>query len=337
MTNNLEAGKVLVTGADGFIGSHLVDALLEMNISVRALAHYNSFGHSGWLDTFPADKRRSVEIVHGDIRDQGCVSSAMQGIHTVFHLAALIAIPYSYRAAESYIDTNVKGTLNVLEAARRLGTRRIVHTSTSEVYGTAQQVPIPETHPLNPQSPYAASKAAADHLALSYQKSFDLPVAVVRPFNTFGPRQSARAVIPTVITQIANGANRVQLGALTPTRDFSYVGDTCQGFIAVAESDRTVGRVVNLGSGFEISIAETAALIAEVMGKDIVVEADPNRLRPEASEVERLFSDASLVGELTGWRPTHGGKDGFRIGLEKTARWFLDPKNLEWYPDGYQI
>ncbi len=332
----IQSHRVLVTGADGFIGSHLVEALLARGAAVRALVQYNSFGRCGWLDHLPAAARAGVEVVAGDVRDRTQMRSLVQGCGVVFHLAALIAIPYSYAAPDSYIDTNVKGTLNLLEAAREHGVARFVQTSTSEVYGTARSVPITEEHPWQAQSPYAASKAAADHLALSYRLSFGLPVAVVRPFNTYGPRQSARAVIPTVITQIAAGRNVIRLGDLRPTRDFTFVADTCAGFIAIAEAEAAVGEVTNLGSGFDISVGDTAALIAELMGAQVAIEHDPDRLRPPDSEVERLHAGIAKAARLAGWRPDHGGPEGFRRGLARTIEWFSDPANLALYPEGYQ-
>lgn len=329
--------RVLVTGADGFIGSHLVEALHDSGADVRAFVQYNSFGRWGWLDSLPETKRKDIDVVLGDVRDRGSVREAMRGCQVVLHLAALIAIPYSYQAPQSYIDTNVTGTLNVLEAARDLGVQRVVHTSTSEVYGTARYVPIDEGHPLQAQSPYAASKAAADHLALSYQRSFGLPVVVVRPFNTYGPRQSTRAVIPTVITQIAGGADRIRLGALHPTRDFTFVADTVAGFITMAACDSAVGEVVNIGSGFEISVGNMVALVAKLMERPVVVETASERMRPADSEVERLFADVAKVGSLSGWSPLFGGIAGFSRGLERTIAWFSDPMNLAHYRQGYQV
>tara|TARA_R110001592_G_scaffold17919_7_gene74956 strand:+ start:2893 stop:3903 length:1011 start_codon:yes stop_codon:yes gene_type:complete len=330
-------GPVLVTGADGFIGSHLVETLLEQGREVRALALYNSFGSTGWLETIPKELRGGLQIELGDIRDRSCVVGMAKGASAILHLAALIAIPYSYRAPESYIDTNVTGTLNVLEAARLWETERVVCTSTSEIYGSAQFVPITEEHPVNPQSPYAASKAAADHLALSYEKSFGLPVSVLRPFNTYGPRQSARAVIPTIITQLARGAEEIRLGATSPTRDFTFVRDTAQGFVSAMTADAAIGRVTNIGSGFEISIGETAAAIGRVMGRNVEIVSDEQRMRPDASEVERLFAGVAVAEGSLGWAPAHGGRDGFDKGLEKTIEWFTDPANLARYPEGYQV
>jgi NAD dependent epimerase/dehydratase len=326
--------KTLVTGADGFIGSHLTEELVRRGHEVRAFVYYNSFGHWGWLDESPEDIRREVEIFAGDVRDPHGVRTAMQGCNTVLHLAALIGIPYSYHSPDAYVDTNVRGTLNVVQAARELGVEKVVHTSTSEVYGTAQYVPIDESHPLQGQSPYSATKIGADQIALSFYRSFETPVTVARPFNTFGPRQSARAVIPTVITQIANGERTLRLGALHPTRDFSYVKDTVSGFIAMAGSDRVLGEEVNLGSNFEISINDTVALIAEAMGVEIEITTDEQRLRPKKSEVERLWSDNRKARELLGWQPEYGQRDGFRRALAETAAWFGDPANLARYKHG---
>lgn len=329
-----DLGRVLITGADGFIGSHLTETLLRGGADVRAFVLYNSLGSRGWLDTLPAELQGGLEVVSGDIRDAGMVRAAVQGCDTVMHLAALIAIPYSYHAPESYMDTNVRGTLNVLQAAREAGVRKVVHTSTSEVYGTAQYVPIDEAHPLQAQSPYAASKIAADQFALSFYRSFETPVAVVRPFNTYGPRQSARAVIPTIITQIASGQRVIKLGALTPTRDFNFVADTVAGFIAVARGEAATGDVINIGSNFEVSIGDTARLIADVMNEEVEVVCDEARLRPEASEVERLWADRSKAERLLGWTPEYGGVSGFRRGLAETAAWFTDAGNLRHYRAG---
>ena len=326
--------RALVTGADGFIGSHLVEALLAEGRPVRAFCQYNSIGSHGWLDTLQADPGADLELVLGDIRDPLCVREAMRGCSTVFHLAALIAIPYSYVAPSSYVDTNIHGTLNVVQAARDLGLERVIHTSTSETYGSAQFVPITEDHPLVGQSPYAASKIGADQLALSYWRSFETPVVVLRPFNTYGPRQSARAVIPTIITQIATGQRSIRLGALTPTRDFNFVSDTCAAFLAVERSGGVVGQVLNAANSFEISIGDTAALIAEVMGVEITIATEGERLRPEGSEVNRLFGDSTRLRQLTGWEPAYGGREGFRRGLAATAAWFADPAHLGRYRPG---
>ena len=330
-------GRVLVTGADGFIGSHLVEALVAEGAAVRALVQYNSFGHWGWLDTVPEPTRRAIEVVAGDVRDRGCVREAVAGCTVIFHLAALIAIPYSYRAAESYLDTNIRGTLALLEAAREGNVTKFVQTSTSEVYGSARRVPIDEEHPLQAQSPYAASKVAADQLALSFHRSFGLPVAVIRPFNTYGPRQSARAVIPTIITQLAAGARRLSLGALTPTRDFSFVANTVSGFLAVAAHPASVGEVINIGSGFEITIGDTARLIAGLMGREVDIVSEAERLRPPGSEVERLYAGLDKAARLIGWQPHEPGVEGFRRGVARTIDWFSDPGNLARYRGRYQV
>jgi len=323
--------RVLVTGADGFIGSHLVEHLMRQGHAVRSFVYYNSFNSWGWLDASPPDIHKDLDVFAGDIRDPHGVRAAMGGCDAVLHLAALIAIPYSYHSPDTYVDTNVKGTLNVLQAARDLGVAKVVHTSTSEVYGTARFVPITEDHPLQGQSPYSATKIGADQLALSFHLSFDTPVAVLRPFNTYGPRQSARAVIPTIISQIAAGARRVQLGALHPTRDFSFVTDTARAFEAVLLSEAAVGQVLNAGSGFEVSIGDTARLIAAVMDAAIEICCDEQRLRPAKSEVERLFADNSRLRATTGWSPAYGGADGFRRGLAETVAWFTAPGNLGRY------
>jgi dTDP-glucose 4,6-dehydratase len=323
--------KILVTGADGFIGSHLVEALIERGYDTRAFVLYNSFGSWGWLDAVRKEVRDSLDVFAGDIRDPYGVKAAMQGCDTVLHLAALIAIPYSYHSPDTYIDTNVKGTLNVVQAARELGLEKVVHTSTSEVYGTAQFIPITEAHPLQGQSPYSASKIGADQVAWSFYASFDTPVAIIRPFNTYGPRQSARAVIPTIITQIANGQRRIKLGALKPTRDFNYISDTVRGFIAAAESDASVGEVINVGSGFEISIGDLAHLIAEAMAVEIEIETDGVRMRPARSEVERLLACNEKAADLLGWRPEFGSREGLIRGIHATADWFTDPANLDRY------
>jgi NAD dependent epimerase/dehydratase len=334
----LDGKKILVTGADGFIGSHLAEHLVRLGHDVKAFVYYNSFGSRGWLDHVPQDVAAGMEFFAGDIRDPHGVREAMRGCDVVLHLAALIAIPYSYHSPDTYVDTNVKGTLNVVQAARELGVERVVHTSTSEVYGTARYVPIDEAHPLQGQSPYSATKIGADHMALSFHAAFNTPVAVIRPFNTYGPRQSARAVIPTVITQIESGLRSIKLGALSPTRDFNYISDTVRGFVAVAEADACVGEVVNVGSGFEVSIGDTAALIAEVMGVDIEIVTDGQRMRPEKSEVNRLFAGNAKVRELAGWEPEFGGLEGFRLGLAKTAEWFSNPENVRGYKaDIYNI
>lgn len=330
----LQGKRILVTGAAGFIGSHLTEHLLRQGHEVRAFVRYNSSNSWGWLDTLPRELKTGMDVFAGDIRDPNGVRQAVKGCDVVLHLAALIAIPYSYHSPDTYVDTNIKGTLNILQAARELGVERVVHTSTSECYGTAQQVPIAEAHPLQPQSPYSATKIAADQLALSFHYSFGTPVAIIRPFNTYGPRQSARAVIPTIIAQIANGARRIKLGAVHPTRDFNYVTDTVRGFVAIAESDGCIGEVVNIGSNFEVSIGETCRLIAEVMGCEVEIEADEQRLRPAASEVERLWADNSKAKALAGWEPEYGGQSGFVRGLGETASWFGNPQNLARYKAG---
>lgn len=330
--------KVLVTGADGFIGSHLVEALVRQGHSVRAFVLYNSFNSWGWLDHASKDIREHLDVFAGDIRDPHGVREAMKGCDVVLHLAALIAIPYSYHSPDTYVDTNVKGTLNVLQAARDLGVKRVVQTSTSEVYGTARFVPITEAHPLQGQSPYSATKIAADQLAFSFYASFGLNVVIARPFNTYGPRQSARAVIPTIITQIANGQRQIKLGSVSPTRDFNYVQDTVAGFIAAMKSDKGVGEVINFGSNYEISIGDTVRLIAEAMGRDVEVVTDEVRLRPGNSEVERLWADNTKARELFGWQPQYGGREGFKRGLAETAEWFGKPENLAAYKaDRYNI
>jgi NAD dependent epimerase/dehydratase len=330
--------KTLVTGADGFIGSHLVEVLVAAGHQVRAFCLYNSNGTWGWLDCLPDSIKAELEVVLGDIRDPLCVREAMRGCDQVFHLAALIAIPYSYVAPASYIDTNIHGTLNVVQAARDLDVSRVVHTSTSETYGTAQFVPITEEHPQVGQSPYAASKIAADQIALSYWHSFETPVAVLRPFNTYGPRQSARAVIPTIITQVAAGQRQIHLGALSPTRDFNFVADTCSAFQAIAGCDAALGQVVNVASNFEISIGNTAELIGDVMNVKLEIVTDEQRLRPQGSEVNRLFGDNSRLRHITNWQPAYGGLEGFRRGLARTAEWFSDPANLAHYrPGSYAV
>jgi len=330
--------NVLVTGADGFIGSHLTEALIAKGYDVRAFVLYNSFNSWGWLDHAAPATRKKLDVFAGDIRDPHGVKVAMQGCDAVLHLAALIAIPYSYHSPDTYIDTNIKGTLNVVQAARELGVSRVIHTSTSEVYGTARFVPITEDHPLQGQSPYSASKIGADQIAHSFYASFGTPVVIARPFNTYGPRQSARAVIPTIIAQIANGQKRIKLGAVTPTRDFNYVQDTVAGFIAALQSTAGLGEVVNFGSNFEVSIGDTAQLIAEVMDADIEIETDAVRLRPAKSEVERLWAANAKAKRLFNWEPAYGGREGFKRGLAETVEWFRDPANLARYKaDLYNI
>jgi len=338
MNSKLNKKKVLVTGADGFIGSHLVEALVRKGYDVKAFVLYNSFNSWGWLDSCESDTKGKFEVFAGDIRDPHGVRTAMKECDTVLHLASLIAIPFSYHSPDSYVDTNIKGTLNVLQASRDLGVSRLIHTSTSEVYGTAQFVPITENHPLQGQSPYSATKISADQLALSFNSSFDVPLVIARPFNTYGPRQSARAVIPTIITQVFNKHLKIKLGAISPTRDFSYISDTVSAFIAMMESDKGLGEVVNFGSNFEISIKETVALIAEVMSEDIEIISDEERLRPISSEVERLWADNTKCKELFDWEPSFTGKEGFKKGLIKTVEWFSNPENVKKYKaDTYNL
>lgn len=330
--------KVLVTGADGFIGSHLTEALVRSGYETKAFVLYNSFGSWGWLDHSPEDVRANIEVFAGDIRDPHGVRTAIEGCDMVFHLAALIAIPYSYHSPDSYVQTNVTGTLNLLQAAREVGVKRFLHTSTSEVYGTARYVPITEEHPLQGQSPYSATKIAADQLAYSFFASFEVPVVTVRPFNTYGPRQSTRAVLPTIITQIAKGERTLRLGALHPTRDFNYVCDTVAGFLKCAQAEKAVGQVINIGSNYEISIQDSVSLIADIMNADIEIVAEENRLRPGGSEVERLWADNSKAKELCDWTPAYAGRDGLRRGLSETIEWFTKPDNLARYRTGiYQV
>ena len=329
--------KIFVTGADGFIGSHLVELLVEEGFDVTALCIYNSSGSWGWLENISPLTKKEIKVILGDVRDPLCVKQAMKGCDTVFHLAALIAIPYSYEAPSSYIDTNIHGTLNVLQAARDLDIRKLVHTSTSETYGTAQFVPITEDHPLIGQSPYSASKIGADQMAISYWKSFELPVTILRPFNTYGPRQSNRAVIPQIITQIARGKNQIKLGALTPTRDFNFVADTCKAFLAVARSKNTVGEIINSASNFEISIEKTALLISELMNHSIEILSEEKRKRPLNSEVNRLFGSNKKILSLTDWNLEYGGIEGFKKGLKITIDWFTNSNNLSLYKSDYVI
>lgn len=326
-----QKAKILITGADGFIGSHLTEALVRAGYDVRAFVFYNSLNSWGWLDRCGRDVSGNFDVFAGDIRDPHGVRTAMKGCDAVLHLAALIAIPYSYHSPDTYIDTNIKGTLNVVQAARDLDVSKVVHTSTSEVYGTARFVPITEDHPLQGQSPYSASKIGADQIAMSFYTSFGTPVAILRPFNTYGPRQSARAVIPTIITQILNSKRQIKLGAVHPTRDFNYVADTVAAFSAALDSDRNIGEVINIGSDFEVSIGDTARTIAELMGAQIEIITDEQRLRPEKSEVERLWASNGKARELLGWRPQFGGLDGFRRGLVKTVAWFSEPSHAAPY------
>lgn len=330
--------KILVTGADGFIGSHLTEALVRAGYDVTAFVLYNSFNSWGWLDQCAEDLKGKFEVFAGDIRDPHGVRNAMTTCDAVLHLAALVAIPYSYHSPDTYVDTNIKGTLNVVQAARELGISKVVHTSTSEVYGTARFVPIVEEHPLQGQSPYSASKIGADQIAQSFYLSFGTPIVTLRPFNTYGPRQSARAVIPTIITQITNGQRQIKLGAVHPTRDFNFVADTVNGFMRALKTDAGVGEVVNLGSNHEISIGDTAKAIAVVMGADIEIVTEDQRLRPEKSEVERLWADNTKAKKLLGWQPEYGGLEGFKRGLKETADWFVNSGNLTAYKsDRYNL
>lgn len=319
--------KVLVTGADGFIGSHLVEALLQQGYRVRALTQYNSFNYWGWLEDISDD---NLEIVSGDVRDPAFCRKIVEDMDTVFHLAALIAIPYSYVAPQSYVDTNVTGTLNICQASLDCGVERVVHTSTSEVYGTARYVPIDEDHPLQPQSPYSASKIAADSIAYSFYSSFNLPITIARPFNTYGPRQSARAVIPTIISQIANNHDKLALGDLSPTRDFNYVTDTCRAFIGLASCKDAIGEVVNIGTNYEISIKDVVKLVMELMGREVEIVEEAARVRPEKSEVFRLWCDNSKIVDLIGYKPEVDIKQG----IENCIEWFLNPENLRKYKTG---
>lgn len=332
------AARILVTGADGFIGSHLVEALARAGRRVRAYVFYNSFNSWGWLEDSSPEIKRSIEVVAGDIRDPHGVQLAVKDCEAILHLAALIAIPFSFHSPTAYVETNIGGTLNLLQAARDTGVRRFVHASTSEVYGTARFVPITEDHPLIAQSPYAASKIGADQMALSFQRSFNVPVVVLRPFNTYGPRQSARAVIPTILSQLLSGQNRVRLGALHPRRDFNYVADTVSAFIAALDAPGVEGETINAGSGFDISVEDMARLVAEVLGVAIEIEGDPIRVRPGSSEVDRLQASAAKAAQLLGWRPQYGGLDGLRQGVAETAAWLRRPENLVRYkPNIYNM
>lgn len=321
----LKDKKVLVTGADGFIGSHLTEMLVSQGAEVKALSQYNSFNNWGWLED--VDCKKDIEVLCGDVRDPHYVKKISKDVDVIFHLAALIAIPYSYVAPDSYIDTNIKGTLNVCQAALENDIKKVINTSTSEVYGTAQYVPIDEKHPLQPQSPYSATKIGADAIAESFYRAFDLPLTIARPFNTYGPRQSARAVIPTIITQIANGKKQIQLGDVTPTRDFNYVKDTCRGFIALAQSDKAIGQTVNIGSNYEISVGDTLNLIKKLMNSDVEFVTDEKRIRPEKSEVNRLWCDNTKINELCGFKPEYP----IERGLAETIDWFKNPENLKKY------
>ena len=331
------AKSIFVTGANGFIGSHLTEKLVEDGYRVKALSEYNSFNDIGWLNDTKPHILEELEIVSGDVRDAGQMMKEVKGYDCVLHLASLIAIPYSYHAPQSYIDTNISGALNILNAAREHNAE-VIHTSTSEVYGTAEYVPIDEKHPLKGQSPYSASKIGADQVAFSFFSSFDLPVKIIRPFNTFGPRQSMRAVIPVIIRQILSGANKIKLGALEPKRDFSFVEDTVEGFLSALTSQNGVGQVTNIGSGFEITVRDTALLIAEIMNREVEFISDKKRVRPKASEVDRLLCDNTMAKERFGWRPRFTNKEGLRDGLSKTINWFSDPRNIPKYRSlEYQI
>jgi len=328
----MELGKkhVLVTGAGGFIGSHLVEALFETGFNIKAFVHYNSFDRRGWLDYLRPEILNSIEIFTGDIRDFNAVRKALENSEIVFHLAALVGIPYSYYSPDAYLETNIRGTLNILQASRDTGVKKIIHTSTSEVYGTAQFVPITEEHPLNPQSPYAATKSAADFLALTFFRSFNTPVAIVRPFNTYGPRQSMRAIVPTIITQIQEGKKQIELGSVNPTRDFTYVTDTVNGFIKISESENSIGEVINIGSCFEISIKDLAERIAGLMGTSIDVISKDERRRPDKSEVERLFAETSKAKQLLKWNP----EISLDKGLMSTIKWFGNEDNRKLFRSG---
>lgn len=317
--------KILITGADGFIGSHLTELLVREGYQVKALSQYNSFNHWGWLED--VKRLKEIEVINGDVRDSYYCKQITKDIDVVFHLAALIAIPYSYVASDSYVETNVRGTLNICQAALENGVKRVIHTSTSEVYGTAQYVPIDEKHPLQAQSPYSASKIGADAIAISFFNAFNLPVTIVRPFNTYGPRQSARAVIPTVISQIASGKKQIKLGDVSPTRDFNYVADTCRGFLSLARCDKAIGETVNIGSNFEISVGDTLSLIRELMNSDVEFLIDEQRIRPKKSEVFRLWCDNTKIQKLTGFEPEYT----IRQGLQETINWFTRPENLVKY------
>ncbi len=331
---NIKDKKILVTGADGFIGSHLVETLINKGCDVRAFVYYNSFNSLGWLDTLPSEKLKNLDIFSGDIRDPNGVDQAVKGCDVLFHLAALIAIPYSYQSPDSYVETNIRGTLNVLQAARTHGVQKVVTISTSEVYGTAQYVPIDEKHSLQAQSPYSATKIGADAISTSFYNAFNLPVVIARPFNTYGPRQSARAVIPTIISQIASGASEIQIGDTTPTRDLNYVLDTCKGMIELAECDSAIGQVVNIGSNYEISVGEVLEKIKKIMNSNAVATVDQQRIRPPKSEVQRLWCDNSKIRSLTGFKPDHSLDDGLKL----TVEWFMQPENLRKYkPEVYNV
>ena len=338
MSSISKNATVLITGADGFIGSHLTEKLVREGYVVKAFVNYNSFNSWGWLDDSPEDIKGQFEVISGDIRDPYRVNQAMKSCEAVLHLAALISIPYSYLAPDSYVETNVVGTLNILKAAQENSISRLIHTSTSEVYGSAKFVPITEQHPLQAQSPYAASKIGADQLVYSYYSSFNVPAITLRPFNTYGPRQSARAVIPNIISQIISGKGTIYLGSIFPTRDFSFIDDTVSGFLSALKSENGLGEVVNLGSNFEISIKQTVELIAEIMKVDIEIVSENERIRPKNSEVDRLWADNSKAKNLFGWEPAYSSKNGLTKGLTKTVEWFSNSNNLSRYkPNLYNL
>lgn len=323
--------KILVTGADGFIGSHLVEKLILEGHDVKAFVLYNSFGNWGWLDQIEPNILNHIEVIMGDVRDKNILREAINKCDTIIHLAALIAIPYSYKSPESYVETNVKGTLNVLQIAKDFEIEKVIHTSTSEVYGSAQYVPMDEKHPIVGQSPYSASKIAADQLAISFFSSFNTPVSIVRPFNTFGPRQSARAIIPSIITQIANGEKEIKLGDLSPKRDFNYIDDTINGFVCALNSKESIGEIINLGSNYELSIADVVSIIIELMEVDVKIVEDSSRIRPKKSEVLRLLADNSKAKNILNWEPQFSGEKGFRKAISNTINWIKVPKNLNKY------
>lgn len=328
---DLHKKEILVTGSEGFIGSHLVERLLTAGHKVKAFILYNSNNNWGWLETLAPHLKQNLNVFAGDIRDLTCLKAAMADCQVVFHLAALIAIPYSYRSPESYLETNIKGTLNVLQAAKELNVEKVIHTSTSEVYGSARFVPIHEDHPLCGQSPYSASKIGADQMALAFHYSYGLPVCILRPFNTYGPRQSARAIIPTIVSQIVNGAKSIKLGATHTTRDFNYIDDTVNGFLLAAQSDQSCGEVINLGTGYEVSIKDLVSMISLIMDRPMTIISDEQRMRPKKSEVERLCADNTKARQLLDWMPNFSGEEGLKAGLEKTIAWFSNQENLKYY------
>ncbi len=326
--------KVLITGSEGFIGSHLTERLVKEGYDVKALVLYNSFNNHGWLEDIPKKIKNSIEIVLGDIRDPNGVEQIVRGCNSILHLAALIAIPYSYLSPQSYIETNIIGTLNLLQAANRNNIEKFIHTSTSEVYGTAKYVPIDENHPLEGQSPYSASKIGGDQIAMSYFRSFNTPVAILRPFNTYGPRQSARAIIPTIISQLTNKNKKISLGSLKPTRDFSFIEDTVEGFVSSLKSKKNIGEIINVGSGYEISMKNLATMIAKLMNKDILISLDKQRLRPKLSEVDRLVCQNKKAKKVLNWKPKYPESKGLEAGLKKTINWYTNPENLKKFKSG---